>query len=53
MNSLAIDSDELDSMTLSERMMGISDDRCQPSFEDMEMVDNMSWCTDSLKSDEA
>jgi hypothetical protein len=52
LNSLAIDSDELDSMTLSERMVGISDGRCQPSFEDMEMVDNMSWCTDSLKSDE-
>lgn len=51
-NSLAVDSDELDSVTLSERMRGISDGQCQPSYEDMELVENVSWHTESDKSDE-
>lgn len=33
-------------------MLAISDGQCQPTFEDMELVENLSWFTESEKSDE-
>lgn len=41
--SLAIDSEELDSVTLSERMRMIEDEECQPLDNEQQLIDNISW----------
>ena len=41
--SLAIDSDDLDSCSLSERMRQIHEDDCQPGQDEVQLIDNVSW----------